>query len=101
MNQVCFLSLLRKKKQMPPILAACINNDKDAVLAMINANAHDNINLNFQEHHGNTALIYAALEGNEEIVKLLLLAGADSKIKNNQRKLLLMLLIKTLKIIRK
>ena len=38
--------------------------------------------MNVQNDTGNTAIHYAALNGKEEIVKLLLAAGADVNVKN-------------------
>ena len=42
------------------------------------------INLNVKTGSGNTSLHYAALNGNNKIIKILLDAGADPKIKNDQ-----------------
>lgn len=42
------------------------------------------INLNVKTGSGNTPLHYAALNGNNKIIKILLDAGADPKVKNDQ-----------------
>lgn len=56
-----------------------------AVENILNEENHVDINTQ-DEKLGNTALIYAVLNGFREIVKLILKKGADPSVKNNQGK---------------
>jgi ankyrin repeat protein len=60
----------------------------DTVTALLNS---PNVDVNAIDEHGNTPLIEAARLGHDKIVATLLLAHADSSIKNNEGKTALML----------
>ena len=61
-------------------LNACKNGQKGVVEAFIKKGGLD---FNKRDSLGNTALFYACMKGNKDIVKLLLSNGADSSLANN------------------
>jgi ankyrin repeat protein len=62
-------------------IAAAQKNDPDTCLDMLN---HKSIEINLPDELGNTALHYCVKNNNEEMVKELLMHGADPTIKNNE-----------------
>ena len=56
------------------LTAAASSRDLDKVNQLI---AGGSIDINYQDNRGNTALIWAAYKGREDVVKALIAAGAD------------------------
>jgi ankyrin repeat protein len=66
-------------EQGSQLLAAIISGDLTGAQALLNAGA----NVNASDSHGNTALIWASMDGYEEIVRMLLKAGANVNASNS------------------
>ncbi len=65
-----------------PLMRACIQDNYDAVMLLINAKAK----IDAKNHNGNTALMSAIESAYPKIVEALLLAGADANIKDRNNK---------------
>ena len=65
-----------------PLMRAVDNGHTEAVAAIL---SYDSVNLQQQDEAGNTALHYAVVHGNIEMVKALLAAGADPDVLNRDR----------------
>lgn len=66
-----------------PLMSAARGNKIPMTIFLINIR---DINLDAQDEHGWTALIYAAYHGNFEIIKQLIAAGANTEIKSKNSK---------------
>ena len=71
-----------------PLIRAALDDDLQEVEAVL---TRENVNLRDRNTH-TTALEYAVLNGNREMVQVLLSAGADVKSRNNSKQTVLMLL---------
>jgi uncharacterized protein len=70
------------------LLRAARAGNADTVRALL---ASPNVDVNGIDEHGNTPLIEAARFGHDEVVTALLIAKADTKLKNDEGKTALML----------
>jgi ankyrin repeat protein len=70
------------------LLRAASAGNADTVRSLL---ASPNVDVNGIDDQGNTALMQAARFGHDEVVRALLIAKADVKIKNNEGKTALML----------
>jgi ankyrin repeat protein len=68
--------------EYPIHLASQIHDSEDFVLTLID----HGVNINRRDEHGNTALHYAVLNGNDVMIEVLLESGADVNIQNNYGK---------------
>jgi ankyrin repeat protein len=71
----------RSRNQLTPLMAAVIKGRTAQAALLV---AEKRVQLDAQDGSGNTALMQALLNRNQEIEKLLVLRGADTGLKNNQ-----------------
>ncbi len=71
------------------LIEAAINSDLDELKELIKSN----ININYKDQDGNTALMYAVKNGDINVVNYLLLKGADPNIINNLKQTSLILAV--------
>lgn len=71
------------------LIEAAINSNLDELKELIKSN----ININYKDQYGNTALMYAVKNGDIDIVNYLLLKGADPNIINNLQQTSLILAV--------
>ena len=67
------------------LIDACIKNDINKVKELLDQEC----DVNFQDKHGNTALLYASIHGHKDIVELLLSTGECDSDKDKQSLILL------------
>jgi ankyrin repeat protein len=80
---------LTNNKNETALMIASVNGNQNIVALLLES---DHIDLNIQhKHSGNTALIYAVLANNEEIVSRLIKNGAAINLTNNENETALML----------
>jgi ankyrin repeat protein len=70
-----------KLSMLQPLHLAVVLGD----LTLLNALLAKNIYINFQDNYGNTALHIAAKHGRDSVIPHLIRAGANHKLKNNER----------------
>ncbi|MDR3317466.1 MAG: ankyrin repeat domain-containing protein [Puniceicoccales bacterium] len=68
-----------------PLMTAVIIANKEIINKLINVRADVNINLNIKNQEGKTSLHIAATKGDEEMMEMLIKAGADVSITNAQK----------------
>ena len=72
----------RDKEGTTPLINAAIKNNLPMVKKLL---AHPKIQVNARTMYGKTALINAAQKGHTKVVNLLLVAGADVRLRETQR----------------
>ena len=77
-----------RSSETDALLRAARAGNADTVRALL---ASPNVDVNGIDEHGNTPLIEAARFGHDEVVTALLMAKADTKVKNDEGKTALML----------
>lgn len=77
-----------RSSETDALLRAARAGNADTVRALL---ASPNVDVNGIDEHGNTPLIEAARFGHDEVVTALLIAKADTKVKNDEGKTALML----------